>query len=525
MELIRAAKQMTNFVVPFSFGEEYDGKGFEKLVGEAHWEEMKTSPRENLLEHIDVLVRLDPKKETPKETIGRNYRLSQQGRRFYGLAKNESASYTYTYQDQRKGSFTFSIPTIRLFLFETGIGFVVYQMEYQDKIPVFDVADHLYHQKNFAKGYGHIYYQPNLVDSVYDYLEEKGMHVDKTVVRPRMKYGKTPGGILREFQEIDSSLYDSRIRQEEVEGLAERVISVELGEMTRKLVNFLTPTSYFHEFMRNGEAFPSYALVYSGLTLEPEFLEKGNEAERLAYLQTCLFRLRRSFKESYQPCERDLRLEDSAEVYQAFENSYWGFSLEGMVNLTYLVKDEKTNHFLQGNYYGNLEQSYFYLYIIALHQRYALLHLSKQATLLPHSIHDMMKDKGHSMDRLRERIAYFNLRSTFKHVSNITHQDRVYEGIHQSLQIDDLMDKIESEVDSLGSLVNLQKEVRHKKSERVYVGLSTVFVVISTISALWPLFNEFWVLPYQNEAFLGTSVGIILLGLFVIVGREWMVKE
>ncbi|MGD6776353.1 hypothetical protein [Sutcliffiella horikoshii] len=520
MENIKAAKQIINFVIPFSFGEPYQN-AYKDLDDSVLWSEIESSQRENIMEHIDLLVRRNKDSVEP-ETIGRSFTLSQVGRKKYGLEKNEPSLYTYKYHNMVKGheSFLFSIPSIRIFLFETQIGFLVYSIKFDDNLTVKKIIEHCYYLKNFSKHYGGSYYRPKLVDTVYSFLEEKNIHVDKSIVRPKMKYGKTAQGIIKEFCEIDTSNDYSILNSNEIEELNNKEVEVQLGLLAKNLVNPFKPETFFHEYEKEGGKYPSYALIYTALTLDQQFIKTEDGDVREAFIKDCLFRMRRSFKGSYKPCARDLRLEGTEEVFQAFENSYWGFSLEGLANLSYLTEDKDTNSFFDSNYYGNLERSYFYLYVIALHQRYALINLSKEATLLPLTITDLMEDKENKIDRLREKIAYFNLRSAFRHVSHISHQDIIYEHIHRSLHIDDFMEKIESEVESIGSLADLQKDARYKKSEKLYLGLTTIFVVMSTISAVWQLFDEFWTGAYQHEAYFAVSTAIILIGLLVIFGRE-----
>ena len=70
---------------------------------------------------------------------------------------------------------------------------------------------------------------------------------------------------------------------------------------------------------------------------------------------------------------QEFDLENNPNVLRFFENSYWGISTEGLNNIVYLVDDNTTNEFMTTGYQKNLQNSYYYIYILALHQRFALL--------------------------------------------------------------------------------------------------------------------------------------------------------
>lgn len=524
MQDITASKQIIKYIIPFTYSSPYK-KSISQLELSSHWEEIESSKRENIMEHIDILVRRNKNEKHP-ETIGRQFELNQNGRGANGLLKSKNGVYRYTYHDSNKSQqpFTFTISSIGLFLFETNIGFISYSIEYQGELPVQQIIDHNYFLKSFSKPYGTISYKPQIMDSIYTFLEEKNIYVDKKKVRLKVKKEESATEIVERLAEIDQTNDYRHLDPNEVVGLDAKVIEVSLGKLTRRLVEQLEPETFFHDHRSNNKVYPGHAITYTAITMDKTFLT-FRPSEQKGMIENYLFRMRRTFKESYKPCVQDLQIENNDEIFQAFDNSYWGFSLEGLVNLTYLVEDEHTNKFFESNYYGNLERSYYYLYIIALHQRYALIKLSKEATLLPGTIHDLMLDQSNGIDRLREKIAYFNLRSSFMHVSYISHQDKIYQHIYKILQIDDLTKKVESEVESLGALVVLQKEVRNKKRENLFVGLTTVFAATSTISATWAIIKDFWLDEYQEIVFFIVSGIILLIGGLVIFGRDSIIKK
>ncbi|MCT2537134.1 hypothetical protein NC661_05815 [Aquibacillus koreensis] len=535
MDRVKVHRQIINYIMPFTFKLPYK-EIYDKLHSSLEWNEITSSQRENMMEHIDVLVRRDPT-VNQRESIGRQYELNQNGRAANDLLKNHKGIYTFHHnQKDREGhTFTFSIPSIRLFTFETHIGFVVFSIKYENNPTVDEVIDNNYFLKSFSKHYGRVSYQFPVFDRVNRYLKGNNIIIDNKKIGQAMKYGNTPEKIIAGLAEMDAATDYSHLKDEEIKMLATHYEEKALSQLVRDLVEEFEPVTFFQDYQkdyrndgtedRQGmKTYPSYALTYTALTMDKQFLSIADDKKKECMERT-LFKMRRTYKDSYKPCARDLDLENAEQVYQAFENSYWGYSLEGLANLSFLVEDEKTNRFFESNYYGNLERGYFYLFIIALHQRYALIKLSKEATLLPNSLEGLVKDKHNQIDKLREKIAYFNLRCAFKHVSYISHQDYIYQRFYVALQIDDLMTKIESEVESLGALVDLQKEARRKGTEILIVWLTTIFAVISTVSALWTIYKDFLLVGYQRPVFYGTTAFIIVVALGVVFFRKRLLNK
>lgn len=176
--------------------------------------------------------------------------------------------------------------------------------------------------------------------------------------------------------------------------------------------------------------------------------------------------MRRSFKGSYKPAVNEYDLNHHAEVYHPFENSYWGVSLEGMANLTHLTKDSKTNRFFLGNYYGNLERSYSYLYLLALHQRYALLNTTIQAAQLPNTMNAYLQSDDpkakEQLQMLKEKMVFFTLRSSHRQVSSSTHQSKLYEIMRSVFKIEELMNELHFKLDTILHITSMQNDILQK---------------------------------------------------------------
>lgn len=227
-----------------------------------------------------------------------------------------------------------------------------------------------------------------------------------------------------------------------------------------------------------------------------------------------------------------------------------------MTNLTYLVDEENTNSFIEGSYYGNLGKNYLYLYILSLHQRYALIHMTMQVSELPNRLTDYIshrndKDSYKELTSLMGKMTFFTLRCSYKQVSNITHQAKLYDIIRSSLKIEDLMNELHFEFESLSSIISLknseeqskqlelEKASRALEEERAKVEgkrtkikedpsqsfstfiavISIFFVTISTLGDGWAVLEKLskkYVFINKNIHLFDAGIQIIIFALFII---------
>ena len=185
--------------------------------------------------------------------------------------------------------------------------------------------------------------------------------------------------------------------------------------------------------------------------------------ERLDDLGQTFYQLRRVVGPSYPAAPADLALEGRADTVRTFENVVVGFSLEGFAVL--LVD---TGHPFYAEFANRVRCSYFAHYLVALHQRSALLVLALEAGRLPRitpgrfeadeRLHRLLRD-------LRLRAIDFNLHHRFSQVSTMTHYAQVYEGLTDALAIPSLLDEVRDEIGELDEILRLHRE-RSEQEQR-----------------------------------------------------------
>ncbi|KYH34006.1 hypothetical protein CLTEP_20580 [Clostridium tepidiprofundi DSM 19306] len=460
----KVLNQLNYHILPFAFKKDYCEviKGIE-ASNEWKWQKNMNT---QVFTHIENLVF----SENNKETIGRKYILLNDSkvREKYGLPSKKTE--TLRMYVKNNSDYTFKIMSMEMYIFETNVGFILFEIEFVDKKSNVDI-EHIINGNYFFKKFAHS-------NNIKIYYNKKG------------EYNKELG--KAEYIQVEFSR----------------------GKIVSNITNDFDVDTFFTRIKK-----PENCLVFNSVTLDR--IPQEN------MLEEYLFRMRRSFKDSYRPSPLEFNVENNNEILRMFENSYWGVSLEGIGNITYSTKDS----FFASNYKGNLKSTYIYMYILGLHKRYALLYLSMRISRLPNTIKEYIKyEKKHKENilyKFREKIVFFKFRCVFNETSNITHQAKLFDMIENTLRIEQLLNEMESEIEALTSMIEM-KEFKSKSELREFVAAaSLIFAVISTIVSGWELvkiIEKENFPPVNSNAFFTLLVLTFLLVFLVFTGAKLIFK-
>lgn len=296
------------FLVPFY----YPGKkAFEKCIN-TNWVKEQGYNHWFLAKHIDAFD-----KGEEQERIFTYFTLNTASYGAYGLPKpNEEIRITsdlIVADDIMPEQFTMRICRIKLLYFNTGFGFLIYQVDHQED-DIETIAN-----KSFSLLRAFV----------------SGRKSGKQVRLSVMEAATEEGGLPTERELNISS------------------ISNQLLEISGKHKTELFPTSCKNQ-----------CYVYHRLLLGDPISEE--EAERYLLI------LRKGFHIRFVTYEDE---KDSVFDYYRRQNKniYWGGSIKGVVSLSHCIPGED-NYFVTGQYPNNVRNDYFLLYMILLHQRQVLLH-------------------------------------------------------------------------------------------------------------------------------------------------------
>lgn len=301
--------------------------------------------------------------------------------------------------------------------------------------------------------------------------------------------------------------------------------TVQLSEMSCQVVRELDIATFFE-----GETdHPTEALVYSSVLLGSS---KAGDS-----IGDYLFHMRRSFKASYKASAAERDIGGNPDVLTLFDNSRWGISLEGLGNIVTATDDEVTNAFFSSTYFHHIENTYLYLYILALHQKYALHYLTVQASELSHqlSLHqDNPEEQSRILIGMKEKIVNFLLRSSYKQVSRSSHHALYYEWIRSRLHIDDMFHEIHEALEALASLTEVaEKKQREEEEDRKrraadrfnkkITGISAIFLPLSIVTGIYGM-NVTW-LGLVKEPWMFSAVAVGTYLITFILFKFWFNKE
>jgi uncharacterized membrane protein (DUF485 family) len=328
------------FLVPFY----YSGKKvFEKRLG-VNWRKEGSNNHWFLVKHIDTFD-----KGKDDERIATYFTLREENYSHYNLPARDTditvASDLIVGEDKLPEHFTMRITQVKILYFNTGFGFLIYQIDHQE--------------------------------------DELGTIVDKSFA------------LLR-------SLVPERRSGKGVRFTALLPCQNESDKLTECEINLMKITNHLLEVDENNkylELFPTscknqcyiYHRIQLGKPISDEELERH------------LLYLRKGFHTSFHvPEKEEDHLFDFA--WKQNSNQYWGGSMKGVASISYCIPGEN-NYFVKVQYSHYVRNDYFLLYMILLHQRQVLLYYNYIAVKNQSRMKKMEKIKK-ELIRFRINFAY-----------------------------------------------------------------------------------------------------------------------
>ncbi len=173
-----------------------------------------------------------------------------------------------------------------------------------------------------------------------------------------------------------------------------------------------------------------------------------------------LFQLRRMYTETYLAYSGDLHDLDNPELVHTFDNITFGQSLEGGVVLVENATPRGCpgpGHDFYRGFIDKARYHYFMPYLLALHQRFALINFAMASNHL-----DM--NNLNTVRPLRRQVFDFVLRWRYSQISNVTMYNRVHGNWRRVLGLDLLLQEIKSEMDELDEMLERDSRVAEEQN-------------------------------------------------------------
>lgn len=534
------SKQLNKIIIPFIFGNGDGNNSIEELnnvntiiqnfKNDENWEKISLNKNE-LYDHITDIIG----SKNEYQNLGTMYKLDEKGKKLYDF----TGKFCFSVKNKIK---YFKYINVYLCLFKMKIGFLIFDIDYtidsNEKYQIDTIEIGNYYLKKLKqtiiyKSEGKYSYSKDIKSENQSYSEEKLLQLNKITV----EYSQDNKQFINLITDINKKENFQIINEkrklkskQEYFSLNNTIRPIDHIDIVRKfnfndkiiemLENCKVETFFYDLILnKNGNKvlYPEKAIVYNVAIIEGlrgGVQEDVNDFENI--LNNYLFRMRRSFKESYIPSKAELKIDANEEVQRIFDNSFWGVAREGCTNIAYLTGGAGDS-FLTGNYISRTKDTYFYLYLIVLQQYYGLLYFGREISKLPGTIDKYGRQEIERIKKLKDQMQFFYLKCMFNEVSNITHQTKVYHAMRKVLGIENLISELFYEINTISSIINTEIDNRREKRTKILSVIGAAFVFISTVSSVWQISSGFInkdytkdiILSIPNLSFILTFVAII----------------
>lgn len=357
--------------------------------------------------------------------------------------------------------FSFYIREILLFLFETNIGFIIYKIEHG-------------------------------TEDTSDIIASKNYHLKK--IHTTLLYTEKDDGTKATLV-LGSATINS------LSLLTEYILDKTLEEETDVFFNY-----------SSAEERRSNILTHYNLQLDHALSEQDNSR-----IEDILFHLKRNYHHEWKL--DGMTVYNEAEYFKASSHIRWGITSEATICLT--ITDPHT-YFVGNSFYDNFHSYYFYLYILSLHQKYALYYyLTNFST----------ERSVDGLEKNLQELADFKAKYVFKIISESQTYQTVYSIQCKSFGLDKLYSDINEQITRV---MNVKKTLNEKKKNQqearinwilgliAFLGFFSAFVDMNVlIGGLTWLFSVRQISIIQKVAtFILFVISIIFVVTFLRASRK-----
>lgn len=223
------------------------------------------------------------------------------------------------------------------------------------------------------------------------------------------------------------------------------------------------------------------------------------------------------------PASSDLALIGHPALLPYADQQWFAFSLDGGAFVACDAPDTKETTFFRETLVDHLGSQYFLLFLLSLHQRFALMSLSE--AVAEHWLLPLGKRKKQTRDEaiedIRDRMLAFTARGHFTQVMQREHHHRCYRKWQETFQIEQLYREVSDEVRDIHEYLLTQ---RTKQVERRGMFLNLAMFLLGPPTIVFG-YLEATGSATKLQAGLAGFVAFVAGGLFFILLDNWLVKR
>lgn len=190
-----------------------------------------------------------------------------------------------------------------------------------------------------------------------------------------------------------------------------------------------------------------------------------NENATEGQMATLLYRIRNFFPSSREifPSQEDLSFSHPSLLTYA-EKMWFVFAQEGGA---FVAFNAPKTDFFRRELPNHLRDQYFLLFLLALHQKFALMKLSQEVS--EHWLTGNLKERTQTFERIRNDLLDFTARGYFTQVMQRDHHHRVYRKWQEVFQLEQLYREVSDEVREMHEFL-LAEQTRRLESRLNFLG-------------------------------------------------------
>ena len=196
-------------------------------------------------------------------------------------------------------------------------------------------------------------------------------------------------------------------------------------------------------------------------------------------------------------------------TYKPFDYTHWGGCQEGIVCISKLTGNQKTDSFITSYQYDHLVNDYRFMYLLLLNQRYSAIKYINQIAIA---------DDKKSVEELNRKIIDLKTKYTFHVISDEMIYQNVYSQMYSILEIDKLLCDIEENGDKLTTIQNEGAAKSEKTTERLLLAIS-LFSIFSAMIDSASFFDRIPITLIQKWSTLLSFVITIMIGIYYFYNK------
>lgn len=426
------------------------------------------------------------------------------------------------------------ISDIRLYIFKSGIMFMVISAEYtrgksgfslyaaeETNAALKDLYTHKGRFVRFDKNLRLVQnLDENIFDNVFGELEKIGTKDENGIQKITLTLKKSAKEEIRvensvalfknkdtgEFIDFENGLFAP------VKSKANMIKCYKKGDVSLACVidtvlskiNIKELDSYFESSDNN--KLPKKAVVFNLHVLDND--KQFDVKEQLFYLA-------HGYTHSYKYSK------SGENIISTFDNSYWKITREGAANMNLI---ESEDHFLHHEFENKFDTIYLWILLLVLHQYYGLQYFTCELLkIYQKSLQEEKKNKKKEfsqyladMERIKNKGDLFLLQYSFADISQISHQNDIYTHICNVYNIKGLISDYKTNADICGKVLEQKRQKSLQSKVTFLARISTFFTLFTAITqttmGLVELGSTF---SLVLRILLGIAgIGLVVIGLF-----------